>query len=103
MAIKNPLELLLATLTDFEQHASREEKKSAIIPLQTLAKKIKIRSLELLDQRLMLTQAESTRDRETLLALSRFSQHQEIREWATEILNPKPRTPGFLGIAPVRV
>jgi len=99
MAIKSPLELLLATLADFEQHSDREEKKSAIPALQRLAKKLEIQLLPLLEQRLRLIAAEGAGDKETLRGLATFSQFPEITEWAVEILNPKPRTPGYPRLA----
>jgi hypothetical protein len=103
MATKTPLELVIEALADFEQHGTRDEKKSAVPVLRRLTRKTEIQLLELLDQRLMLTQAEGTRDRDTLRDLAEFSQHEEIRTWSLEILNPKPRTPGFLGMGAVRV
>ena len=99
MSIKSPIELLVAVLADFEEHATREEKKSAIAPLQRLAKKLEIQSLELQQQRLMLTAAESagTTGKEILRWLKEFSDHEEIREWSAEILALKrqPRTLPF--------
>jgi hypothetical protein len=96
---KSPLERLLATLADFEQHATPAEKKAAILPLQRLSRKLEIRSLELLEQRLLLTRAEGSRDKITLRDLADFSQFPEIVEWSFSILHPKPRTPGGLGIS----
>jgi hypothetical protein len=94
MATNSPFEVLVAALADFEEHGTREEKKSAILPLQREAKKLEIRSLELQVQRWMLTAAEIAGAKDTLRALAEFSQHDEIREWAAEILNLKqqPRT-----------
>ena len=96
---KTPLELLLATLADFEEHADRAERKATVPALKRLAKKLEIQSLELSEQRLRLTYAESIRDLETLRDLA-LSQHAEIREWSAEILNLKrqPRTLPFQNI-----
>lgn len=93
METKSPVEILVAALSVFEERASREEKKDAIPALRRLSRKLEIQSLELLDQRLKLTHAEATRDRETLRDLSEFG-HEEIRIWAAEVLNVKrqPRT-----------
>src|SRR5882762_5134942 len=90
MAIKDPLEFLLAALQDFEDHADPTQKQDAIFLLHSLAKKLEVRSLELQEQRWLLTAAESTRDRQTLLDLAEFSQFEdEIASWAREILNVK--------------
>jgi len=90
MATNSPLELLVAALADFDQNGTREEKKSAIRPLERLAKKLEVRSLELQEQRWRLTAAESTRDRQTLLDLAEFTQFEDdIASWAREILNVK--------------
>ena|ERR1700730_2734769 len=100
METKNPLERLVAALKDFGDQADREQKKAAIPFLARLAKKLQIQMLELQQQRLMLTAAESARDKETLRALEEFSQHEEIRDWSAEILNLKrqPRTLPFQNI-----
>ena len=93
--LKDPL----SVLADFDSRADRSEKKDAILPLQRLAKKIEIQLLPLLEQRLRIMSAESTGDRETLRNLRDFSQHEEIRNWAVEILNPKPPTSGYPRLA----
>jgi hypothetical protein len=94
--LKEPLDTLLAVLADFEQNGTREEKKSAIAPLQRLAKKLEIQSLELHQQRLMLTIAEIAGDKETLQALRAHSQFPEITEWCSEILLNAKRQPRTL-------
>ena len=99
MAIKDPLEMLLDVLASFEEHADPTQKKDAIPALQRLANKLKIQTLPLLEQRLRLIAAEGAGDKETLRGLATFSQFPEITEWAVEILNPKPRTPGYPRLA----
>jgi hypothetical protein len=103
MAIKTPLDLLTEALSDFEKYATRDEKKSAIPALQRHAKNLEIKNMELLQQRLLLTAAESKGDKQTIQELATYSQFTEISEWASEILHPKVRTPGFLGMGAVRI
>jgi len=93
------LEQLLDALDAFEKSASPADKKAAVASLRRLSRKYEIQTTELLQQRLLLMQAESTRDRETLRDLSAYSQFPEIVSWASDILHPKPRTPGGLGIS----
>jgi len=94
-----PLEQLLAALDTFEKCASPADKKAAVAPLQQLSRMLEIRSMELLLQRLMLTAAEGSRDKTTLRDLAAYSQFPEIVSWVNDILHPKPRTPGGLGIS----
>lgn len=94
-----PLEQLLAALDAFEKSASPADKKAAVAPLQQLSTKLKIRSTELLQQRLMLTAAEGSRDKAALRDLNAHSQFPEIVEWSFSLLHPKPRTSGGLGFA----
>ena len=100
METKSPLEGLVVALADFEDHAAPVEKKDAILPLQRLAKKLEIQSLELHQQRLMLTAAEFAGDKATIRALGTHSSFPEIIEWSAEILNAKlqPRTLTFQNI-----
>ncbi len=90
--LKEPLDMLLAVLADFEEHGTRDEKKSAIPALRRLSRKLEIQSLELHQQRLMLTAAESASDKEKLSDLNRYSTFPEIVEWSAEILNLKRQT-----------
>jgi hypothetical protein len=88
--LKEPLDVLLAVLEDFDQHATRDEKKSAISALRRLSRKIEIQSLELQEQRWRLTAAECAGDKETLRDLAEFTQFEDaIASWAREILNVK--------------
>jgi|ERR1700731_2851213 sensor domain CHASE-containing protein len=93
MANNDPLEILLAALRDFEDNADPTQKKSAVLLLQRLAKKLEVRSWELQEQRWRLTAAEISGDKETLRALHEFSEDESIREWSAEVLAPnKART-----------
>jgi hypothetical protein len=89
-----PLEQLVVALDAFEKCASQADEKSAVAALRRLSALCEIRSLELAQQRQMLTSAECAGDAETLRALNEHTQHAEIREWCAEILNlkPQPRT-----------
>ena len=86
METKNPSELLIAALADFEEHSDPTQKKDAILPLQRFAKQLEVRSWELQEQRWRLTAAESAGDKDTLRALQEHSQHEQIREWCAEVL-----------------
>ncbi len=89
-----PLEQLLAALDTFEKCASQADKKSAVAALRRLSTLCQIRSIELVQQRQMLTSAESAGDKETLRDLNNFSQFIEIVEWSGDVLKlkPQPRT-----------
>jgi hypothetical protein len=52
--------------------------------------------MDLVEQRLRLTWAESNNNRDELRELSQLSQHEEIREWAKAALSPRgPMYPRF--------
>lgn len=89
MENKDPLALLHDALALFEESAAPSHKRDAVPFLRRLSRKYELQSLELFDQRLKLTHAESTLDREMLRDLAEFSQHEEIRTWAAEVLNAR--------------
>jgi hypothetical protein len=91
-----PLEQLVVALDAFEKCASQADKKAAVACLRRLSRMLEVQTTELLQQRLLLMQAECARDRETLRDLAEFSLFPEIVSWVSDILHPKPRTPGGL-------
>lgn len=90
------LNRLVEALADFEANAAPDEKKAAAVALRRLSRKLEIQTLDLVEQRLRLTWAESNNKRDELRELSELSQHEEIREWAKASLSPRgPMYPRF--------
>ena len=90
------LDNLLSALSDFEAQAVPSEKKAAAGVLRRLSRKFEIQTMDLVEQRLRLTWAESNNNRDELRELSELSQHAEIREWAKAALSPRgPMYPRF--------
>ena len=79
---------LLEILSEFE-HASIEEQRAALEPLQRLSKRLSIRTMTEIEQRTALVLAVTNNDRTELQAIAQHSNYEELRSWAKEALAPK--------------